>query len=59
VYTPYKTTRRRKVPSLKVPTLTLYYLHAYTTTRRRKEPSLKVPTLTPYYVHTLEDHQKK
>ena len=28
MYTPYKTTRRRKEPSLKVPTLTLYYVHA-------------------------------
>ena len=27
-YTPYTTTRRRKEPSLKVPTLTPYYVHA-------------------------------
>ena len=32
-YTPYKTTRRRKEPSLKVLTLTLYYVHAIQATK--------------------------
>ena len=38
MYTQYKTTRRRKDPSLKVPTLTPYYAHVIQDHMKKKRP---------------------
>ena len=43
-YMPYKTTMSRQDPSLDVPTLTPYYVHAIQD--------------RPHYVHAIQDHQK-
>ena len=58
-YTPYRTTRSRKDPSLEVHRLTPYYVHAVQDHQQKKRSSLKVTTLTTYCVHAIHNHQKK